>query len=113
MATITPVVTNPVRGISKVVWSNLTDADTALAERLPHMAEKAVQVDVTAGTPTCIIEGSNDNSTFTGLNDPSSAALSFAADGLNQILENPEFIRPRVSTGTGTVTVTIVAHANR
>lgn len=113
MATITPLVTNPVRGIAKVVWTDLTDADTALAERLPHMAEKSVQVDVTAGTPTCLIEGSNDNTTFTTLHDPSNAVLSFSADGLEEILENPEDIRPRISAGTGTVTVTIVAHANR
>ena len=113
MGTITPLVTNPVRGITKVVWSSLTDADTALAVRLPHMAKKSVQVDKTAGSPTCIIEGSNDDTTFTTLNDPSLAALSFAADGLSEILENPEHIRPAISIGTGTVTVTIIAHANR
>ena len=113
MGTITPLFTNPVRGITKVVWSALNDGDTALAERLPHMAEKSVQVDVTDGSPTCIIEGSNDNTTFTGLNDPAVAPLSFTSDGLDEILENPEYIRPRVSSGSGTVTVTIIAHANR
>lgn len=113
MATITPVVTNPVRGITKIVWTGLTDADTATSVRIPHAAEKSVQVDVTSGTPTCLIEGSNDNTTFTTLNDPSNATLSFSADGLEKILENPDNIRPRISTGTGTVTVTIVAHANR
>lgn len=105
MATIAQSVTIPERGVVKAKWETLT---TTNADGAPfttsRYSDKSVQVLGTFGAGgTLLIEGSNDGgTTWATLNDANGNALSFGAAKIEQILENVEKIRPRVSAGDGT-----------
>lgn len=92
-------------------WT-LGNADTGAATILGSAPFKTVAVTGTFGGATVVVEGSNDNTNFFTLNDPSGtpASLSFTAAGMKKVLENPIWIRARSSGGAGTaVVVTLVA----
>lgn len=93
----------------KVTWSNLTENDTATAWDGGFMyPDKSIQIEGIHGTT--VIQGSNDETNYVTLNDIFDTALSFTADSLRQIAENPRLIRPSVSSGTGvSVNITILA----
>jgi len=62
---------------------------------------------------TITIEGSNDGgTTFNTLNDPQGNPLTFTADKSEQLLENPEQIRPRASGGGASMDVSVRMVAN-
>ena len=68
----------------------------------PNFADKTVHVKGNfSGPATLVIEGSNDGVTWITLTDPGGAALSFTAEDLKVILENPQELRPRVTAGDG------------
>ncbi|HDY84537.1 MAG TPA: hypothetical protein ENH74_02495 [Methylophaga sp.] len=92
----------------KVIWAGLTETDTADAWNGGIMfPEKSVQVEGTHGTT--VIEGSNDETNYETLTDRQGGNVSFVADGIREIEENPRQIRPRVSAGTSvSVNVTII-----
>ena len=69
--------------------------------------DKTVHVTGTFGTATVTIQGSNDGTNFTNLVDPQGNALSFTATGIEQILENPEYIRVNRTSGDGTTDVSV------
>jgi len=89
-------------------WT-LGNADTGVAANIRRYADRTVQVSGTFGGATVIIQGSNDNSTWFTLNDNTGAALSFVANGLKVMLENPSYIRPVSSGGAGSTIVVIVS----
>ena len=63
-----------------------------------------------SGGATVLIQGSEVGGTglwFT-LNDPSQNALSIATGKTEQILENPRYIRPRMSAQASTTSLNIV-----
>lgn len=114
MATITPVVETLAKGMVKVTWEGLTENDTAAAVPLGAFNEKCVQVLGTFGSSTVIFEGSNDGgTTFAGLNDHATDAISFTSAGIAQVLETPEYVRPSASGGTSQdVDIILVAYAD-
>lgn len=65
------------------------------------------------GSGTVTMEGSNDGTNWTALNDNAGAAFSLAAgsDEMGVLLEHPFFIRAVVAGGTATVIA--VASGNR
>lgn len=84
------------------------NADDGAPCEMIMASDKSVQVEGTFGGATVVIQGSNDGTNWRTLSDPSNAALSFAAAGLEAIQEHTRYIRPLSSGGTGTsVTVTI------
>ena len=100
-------------GIAVYSWT-LAQGDVGQAIVLPHLADKAVQFLGTFGTGTVRIEGANnpaaseaDNAQWSTLNDPQGNALDVTTAKLEQLLENPYLIRPRMVGGDGTTSVTI------
>jgi len=97
-----------------IKWTGLLNTDTGqpyeFASKYP---DKSVQVYGTFGaSPHCFIEGTNElvdgsPANYQTLNDPSSAALDIVAAKVEQILENTNLIRPRV-TGDGTTSLTVL-----
>lgn len=112
MATITPTITDISNdgSVQKVVWANLTNTDTVGAvARMAEWADRSIQVAGTFGGATIVIEGSNDETNYSTLNNAQGTALSFTAAGLKQIVEVPAVLRPSLSGGTGsTLTVTMI-----
>lgn len=84
-------------------WTPLTETN---ADGLPTgsvgSGDRCFQATGTFGAGgTIILEGSLDGSNWFGLKDPAGAAISLTAAGIRQVLENPRFLRPRVTAGTG------------
>lgn len=92
-------------------WSVTSAAPTGNAAFLPGLPDRAVQVFGNFGGASILLEGSNDNSNWAQLHDPTGADLIFTAAGIAAVLENPLYIRPNVSGGAG-VDVTVIM-ANR
>lgn len=93
----------------EITWAGLLNGDTGSAEILARYSDKSIQVvgDLGVGG-VCLIEGSNDGSSFFTLVDPQGNALSFSAFGLEQVLEITKFIRPRISAGDGDTDFTVI-----
>jgi hypothetical protein len=67
-----------------------------------------VQVSGTFGVGgSVVIEGSNDGVNFIVLADPQGSALTFTVARIEQILELPRYVRPRVTAGDATTNLAI------
>ena len=115
MATIQPTVTFPSSDSVKVVWTTVTENDTAATySGMSEYADRTVQFTGTPGSSTMLFEGSNDDTNFVTLNDPLGTAISLSSNGLRQVLEYTESVRPRFTGGSGqSVTTTLVAKRMR
>lgn len=80
------------------------------------LPDKTVHVSGTFNGGTITIQGSNSGPTASKwhtLNDPSQNALTFTTSAIEQILENPRFIRPRVTASMSVAVVIISQRAPR
>ena len=116
MATIAIVATKVSRGSHKWIWEAMGNADSGGALDPNgggiNFADKTVQMSGTWGSATIVLQGSNDGVTWFTLVDPQGNAISMTSDGLEAVLENPLYIRPKSSGGTGTdVDVTLAGRA--
>lgn len=122
MATIDPVGKWIAKGVHQIEWLGLTTSDdTVKAASLPHLSDKTVQVLSNAtgfNSVTVTFVGSNDETatgTFTALADPQGNALTFTANKLEQLLENPRWIKPIASGATGggqSFTIRLISRAD-
>lgn len=82
-------------------WETVGDDDTGTYFPTAGLADKTVQMSGTWGAGTVVLQGSNDAVTwFTLTNAADGEALSFAADGMAVVLENPLYIRPVSASGS-------------
>jgi hypothetical protein len=93
-------------------WTGLLQGDDGDWRLLGHYNDKSLHVYGTFGVgATITFEGSNEDSptagNSVGLTDPTQAAISFTAKGLKQVLENPLYVRPKVTGGDGTTALTV------
>jgi len=122
MATINPTFNRDDKngtGLTKVdliVWSGLvgTTADVGKPVKMAKFNDKCVHIyGGTFGTSTLTLQGSNDqradpdhasfsSAVWTTLTDAQGNAIAKTADSIEQLLENPLWIRPSLPSGTGT-----------
>lgn len=111
-----------------VTWTGLLNGDDGAPFVCPNRADKSVQVLGTFGVGgNARIEGTNKQAysitpgtsgggtnlllpttDFAPLNDPQGNALDVAAAKIEQVLENPNAIRPRITAGDGTTSLTVI-----
>ena len=87
-------------------WLGVTAADVCQAVKMPGASDKSVQCIQRSGTPTWGVEGTNNplGADYQDLNDPQGNVLTGVTTGkVEQILENPAFIRPKSPVGAGNV----------
>lgn len=122
MAVVTPTIVEHARGDTVIATWVLTTADTtgvALGEAFIQHADRCWHASGTWGGATAAIQGSNtDTDALYGAltNASGGAAITWTDDGApKQSIENPLFVRPKLTTaGVGaTVTVVLVARRNR
>lgn len=109
------------KGSLEILWETLTDTnEVGLGVISSHFGDKTIQLTGTFTTTTALIEGSNDSTNgvdgvWETLVDPQGNALSFTAAGIETILENPKWIRPRLSAsgGSSDVDITLIASTVR
>lgn len=90
------------------MWTGLLNGDTGSPQTGASLPDKSVQVSGTFGTGgSCSLKGSNDGVTYFTLTDPQGNALVFTAAGMEQIAENPRYMRPEVTAGDGSTSLTV------
>lgn len=104
-----------------VAWGPLANGDDGQPFVAPNRADKSVQILGTFGVGGNVrVEGTNKqaytpNGVSTGLvvsdyatlTDPQANALDLTTAKIEQVLENPAAIRPRVTAGDGTTAITV------
>jgi hypothetical protein len=113
MATITGSIDrnlSEVGNAALVTWTPMTFAglDVGAPVQWVEYADRCVQVSGTFGAAGSVtLEGSNDGVTYATLADPQGNALTITAAKLEQVLELPRYVRPRVTAGDGTTSLTV------
>jgi hypothetical protein len=111
---------NTIMGAIGIIWTGLLNGDDGKPYVCPHRSDKCVQFKGTFGAGgTIILEGTNDqvfdtlgalqSVTYAQLTDPQGNNISKTAAAIEQVLENPNAIRPRVTAGDGTTALTCTA----
>lgn len=116
MSTITPVNTFPFQtsqDVAITTWPGVAAGDTCGPIRLGVWSDRTVQVSGSFGGATVHIQGSNDDIDYFTLTDPQGNPLSFAAAGLEAIIELPAFLRPTIVGGDGSASVKIIISGRR
>lgn len=102
------------RGVHRHAWTGVTNGDHGFALSAPHLPDKTIYVGGTVGTGGGVgIYGSNatgpTNGPFEILHDPQGNNLTFTVSGVvEQLLENPRFIRPFVTSGDASTSFNII-----
>ena len=119
MATVTPVVTDIAgNGSVKLFTFDLTTANNDGAPiEWAQWADRSVSMTSPAawGTATCVLEGSNDLTSWITLADNGGNAISKTADGIEAVVELTRYVRPRLSVpGTAAaIRVCILCRVNQ
>lgn len=101
------------KGVSRTIWSGLLNTDTGSPESGAALADRNVQVLGTFGAGGSVrMMGSNDLVTWSQLTDNQGNAIILTAAGMEQIQENPFYIRPEVTAGDGATSLTVVLIAH-
>ena len=117
MATVALTQKKHIRGVHEFKWTPLLNGDdggvAGPTQGAPSLPDKTVHVTGTPGASFSMdIEGSNDNTNWKVLTAPQGGALTMTAvDIIEQIQENPLYIRPNVTVGDGTTSVTVIIAA--
>lgn len=98
-------------------WTPLTttNADGQAFDTL-DFSDFSIQVIGTFGVGGSVkMQGSNEAAptNWADLNDPQANPLAFTAAKIEQVLENPRWIRPLVTAGDGTTSLTVLLWARR
>lgn len=102
------------KNVALVSWSGLLNTDDGRAWLAEDFADMCIQVAGTFGVGgTVVFEGSNDGSNWFTLNDAQGTAVSKTAAAIEQVVEAPRFVRPRVTAGDGTTNLVAVLYARR
>jgi hypothetical protein len=99
-----------------VGWTPMLNTNDGQALDTQDFPDISVQVLGTFGAAgNCKIEGCNEvtPTNWTTLNDPQGNALDFTAAKMEQVLEIPRWIRPRITAGDGTTSITVRLWARR
>lgn len=101
----------PMKNVVRADWTGLAAGETGdpavLDQRRVNLV---VQASGTFNTETLTVEGSLDGTTWFGLTEDGTAAISFTADGIANVYEHVGYIRPVVSAGAG-VTINVRVEA--
>lgn len=108
MATVTASIQNYLDNVKAITWPSLGQNDDGSQEPAAHYPDKTVQVAGTFSGATVALEGSNDGTNWFILTDPLGVPVTFTATGLRIIIENPLYVRPKVTGGAGGTDVTVI-----
>jgi hypothetical protein len=97
-----------------VAWSGLLNTDDGNPYEGAEFADRTAQVVGTFGASGSVqLEGSNDGTNWAVLADPQGNPLTFTTGRIEQVLELPRFIRPRVTAGDGTTNLSVSIYCRR
>lgn len=111
MAVIVPVTSFPFetsRDVAVTTWDNLLADDDGEPVRLAVYSDRTIQVAGEFGGASVTIGGSNDGVTYHALHDTSGNVMTLTEGKLQQIVELPIYLKPRVFGGDGTTLLKVV-----
>ena len=118
VVTVSGVTTTVAKGVISTRWTFPAAASTGSIGTpisVPHYPDKTITWRGTWATgATILIEGSNTATYSTGasvffpMNDPGFTALSYSTGKVRTALENPRWIRPKLTARTGTLGTPII-----
>lgn len=89
-------------------WSGLLNGDTGEPVELIDYADKTATITGTFGTGGSItIQGSNDGTNWFAMTDAQTSAVTKTAAAMEQLIENPRYVRPNVTAGDGTTSLAV------
>ena len=99
-----------------ITWTDLTSGDDGAPLQFAGHADKTLQVLGVFSGGTLVFEGSNDtrvetdsgNAVWFTLNDMQTLPLSKTSAGGDLIVENPRYMRPKVTGGDGSTAITVI-----
>ena len=101
MATIDLQTIDRTKGYRVYLWETVGNDDTGAPAPTETFTDRSVQaVGTWTGPATLVLQGSNDGTNWTTLNDLQGSAISMTADCLVGIAEPTKFIRPSTSGGS-------------
>lgn len=110
MATIQPSVDFPTEGVTRVTWSNVSNADTA-APYKPRLSSGAignVEFSGTFGSATATLGSRNlDSGVLTTLKDMVGTNISLTDVGMVDFSTGALWIAPEFAGGTGSQSLTV------
>lgn len=110
-ATVVNSLGNEDGSIIRYTWVLLTADPNGDSIILPEYADRTWMAGAAGdafGAATVEVQGSNDGVTFYGLNDAAGGAvLTFAAGGCKTVIQNPLFMRPRLSVVGVAASITV------
>lgn len=97
------------KGVHKQSWSQIPNGNQTNPLTAPQLADKSVAVNMNpAGAGgSCSITGSDNGVDYFIMHDINGVALTFTADGIKQIAENPLHIRAEVTAGDASTRVDV------
>ncbi|HEU0283146.1 MAG TPA: hypothetical protein VFQ99_05135 [Gallionella sp.] len=114
MATVTPVITDLTGQdqVIKITWALTTanpDGAPIKVSQFGEFADRTIYFVGTWGGATAAWEG-GDGTVYMPITNPAGTAITKTANGINAIIELPEFSRPNLTTpGAGaTITATLI-----
>lgn len=94
--------------VKLVEWTGLLNGDDGSAAQWCDYADRCIQVSGTFGTGGSVtVEGSNNGTVWAAMADPQGNTLTFTSAKIEQALELPRYVRPRVTAGDGTTNLTV------
>ena len=102
MATVAHVTTFPFetsRDVAVTIWASMAADDDGEPVRLAVYSDRSIQVAGTFGGASVTIGGSNDGVTYHALHDTLGNAMTLTEGKLQQIVELPIYLKPRVFGG--------------
>lgn len=111
MATRSAVTTFPFetsQDVAVTTWAGMLADDDGEPVRLAVYSDRSIQVAGTFGGASVTIGGSNDGVTYHALHDTQGNAMTLTEGALQQIVELPVFLKPRVFGGDGTTQIKVI-----
>lgn len=102
----TNVTINETGRVRLITWTGLLNTDDGTPAEWVDFADRCIQVTGTFGAGGSLtVEGSNDGVNWAPLADPQGNPMTFTSQRIEQALELPRFVRPRVTAGDGTTSL--------
>lgn len=108
MAVVNASRTELAHGAVLFVWANMADGDTGQPVEAAGHVNKTAQIAGTFGVGgTCVVQGSNNGTTYDSMTDPQGNAISKTAAATEIVAESTRYIRPNITAGDVTTSITV------
>lgn len=103
MATVSPVFSNAIPNVPRVIWEALATGDTVdqFVSRQQYGLAASVQISGTFGGATVTLQHSNDGTTWFTAKDIFGNDVEVTAAGIFELSLSSVYLRPAISGGSG------------